>query len=108
MRIPRCILPGIFLLLVQACGDEKTTEQNRDRPNVIIILTDDQGFGDVGFHGHPELKTPHLDRLARHAPLVLGASRKGILGRLTGVEDPAHRDLATAVTTALGFASFSS
>jgi arylsulfatase A-like enzyme len=32
-------------------------------PNVILILTDDQGYGDLGRHGHPVLKTPHLDRL---------------------------------------------
>ena len=35
-----------------------------ERPNVILIFTDDQGFGDVGFHGNAELKTPHLGRLA--------------------------------------------
>lgn len=35
------------------------------RPNVIFILTDDQGFGDGRFAGHPYAKTPHLDRLAR-------------------------------------------
>ncbi len=46
----------------------------------------------------------NLDRFARHAPLVLGTSRKGFLRRLTGVEEPEERDLATAVTTALGFA----
>lgn len=32
-------------------------------PNVILIMTDDQGYGDIGAHGHPFLKTPHLDRL---------------------------------------------
>lgn len=34
-----------------------------DSPNVILILTDDQGYGDLAAHGHPQLKTPHLDRL---------------------------------------------
>ena len=34
-----------------------------DRPNVIIVLTDDQGYGDIGAHGHPFLKTPNMDKL---------------------------------------------
>jgi arylsulfatase len=33
------------------------------RPNIVVILTDDQGYGDLSCHGHPVLKTPHLDRL---------------------------------------------
>jgi arylsulfatase A-like enzyme len=35
------------------------------RPNLIIILTDDQGFGDVGFNGCKDIPTPNLDALAR-------------------------------------------
>lgn len=42
-------------------------EQNSDRPNVVLIMTDDQGYGDLSCHGNPILKTPHLDRLHRQS-----------------------------------------
>lgn len=35
----------------------------RTQPNIVLIMTDDQGYGDLGCHGHPFLKTPNLDKL---------------------------------------------
>jgi arylsulfatase A-like enzyme len=34
------------------------------QPNVVLVMTDDQGYGDLSFHGNPILKTPHIDKLA--------------------------------------------
>ncbi len=35
------------------------------KPNIVLVMTDDQGWGQVGYNGHPILKTPHLDAMAK-------------------------------------------
>ena len=35
-----------------------------DKPNIILCMTDDQGWYETGYNGHPELKTPNLDAMA--------------------------------------------
>lgn len=37
--------------------------QAQERPNIIIMMTDDQGYGDIGAHGNPYLKTPHMESI---------------------------------------------
>jgi arylsulfatase A-like enzyme len=44
-----------------------STGSERDKPNVILVMTDDQGYGELSFHGNPVLKTPNLDQLARQS-----------------------------------------
>jgi arylsulfatase A-like enzyme len=36
-----------------------------DRPNIVLVMADDQGWGDTAYNGHPELVTPHLDAMAK-------------------------------------------
>jgi arylsulfatase A-like enzyme len=38
--------------------------QAAERPNVVVILADDLGYGDLGCYGHPTIRTPNLDRMA--------------------------------------------
>ncbi|MCR9064055.1 MAG: sulfatase-like hydrolase/transferase [Cytophagales bacterium] len=47
-----------FLLLISLLGF------SQNKPNIIVILTDDQGWADVGFNGATDIQTPNLDRLA--------------------------------------------
>ncbi len=52
-------VPGIERGIVQAA------QPSPSRPNVVLILMDDLGYGDLGSYGATDIKTPHLDRLAR-------------------------------------------
>lgn len=51
------LLSGLLLLLAGAC-----TVETDSRPNVILIITDDQGYGEIGAHGNDIIQTPNLDQ----------------------------------------------
>jgi arylsulfatase len=53
-----------ILLLLFVLVASPAFSQTGDRPNVILIITDDQGYGDLGFTGNPHIRTPVLDSLA--------------------------------------------
>ncbi len=54
-----------LMMLATVCGVNVANAQNSvDKPNVILIMCDDLGWGDVGFNGNKVIKTPHLDRMA--------------------------------------------
>src|SRR5262245_32455599 len=38
-----------------------------ERPNILLVMTDDQGYGELGCHGNPILQTPNLDRLHKES-----------------------------------------
>src|SRR5216683_1012469 len=55
---------ALAIVLVASCAGESRRENNRP-PNIVIILTDDQGYADVGCFGGQGIRTPNLDRMAR-------------------------------------------
>src|SRR5688572_32417834 len=55
----------VGLLALTACAPARSEKATpRRAPNVVIVMTDDQGYGELSCHGNPYLKTPNLDRLA--------------------------------------------
>lgn len=88
--------------LLLAAGMQATEPE---RPNIILILADDLGYGDVGFQGGTQIPTPHLDRLAASgivcaqgyvsAP-VCSPSRAGLLTGRNQVEFGYDNNLAEA------------
>jgi arylsulfatase B len=53
----------IGLLGILGCSGNSSESRDKDQPNILIIVADDLGWNDVGFHGS-EIKTPSLDKLA--------------------------------------------
>lgn len=91
-----------FAIVVGLCADRCNAA---DRPNIIVILADDLGYGDLGCYGASDLRTPHLDRMAKEgtrftdysvaAPLctpsraaLMTGRYPGRLGLATGVLRP--------------------
>ena len=52
----------IFSCILFSCNNKEI-----DRPNVILIITDDQGFGDIGYNGNTKINTSNLDNLANES-----------------------------------------
>src|SRR6185312_3298998 len=94
----------------------QTLSRPRRRPNILFILADDLGYGDLSCYGRPDYQTPHLDRLATQGVRFVNAYSAAslctptrcafITGRypartLVGLEEPLTepRDLGERVKT---------
>ena len=78
------IISLIFISILSfSCSD-----QEKMHPNIIVIVSDDQGYADVGFHGSKEIRTPNIDRIANNGVIfsdgyvsyaVCSPSRAGLI-----------------------------
>jgi uncharacterized sulfatase len=66
-------------------------------PNIVLLIGDDQAWSDYGFTGHPHIKTPHLDRLAReslvfkHGYVPTSLCRASLATMITGLFPHQHK-----------------
>ena len=82
-------LIALLALIFFGCGDAKNPKEfNPASPNIVIIFTDDQGWNDLSCFGSPDIRTPHIDKLANEgarftsfyvAQPVCSASRAALL-----------------------------
>ena len=49
---------------IAGCSALSSTEVDSDRPNFIVVLADDLGYGDIGSYGSPDIRTPRIDAMA--------------------------------------------
>ena len=77
-----------FLIVVFICISCNDDNQSIRSPNIILIISDDQGYADVGFHGSKEVFTPNIDRIASNGVIfsegyvsyaVCSPSRAGLI-----------------------------
>ncbi|MEM7143662.1 MAG: sulfatase [Verrucomicrobiota bacterium] len=81
------ILALLVVTSARATEEESSRQEFSKKPNILIIFTDDQGYGDVGCYGNKQLKTPNLDKLAAdgtrftsfYSQAVCGPSRSALL-----------------------------
>lgn len=78
----------LFLLCIHLfIGCTQQNGENVNKPNVIIVITDDQGYGDIACHGNPWIKTPKMDQLHEesirftnyHCGTTCAPTRSGIM-----------------------------
>lgn len=90
--ISRILVLSVLTVLISCSGVKsqsvKLTENKSTRPNIIIVMTDDMGYNDVGFNGSKDIMTPEIDKLASGGTICTsgyvahsfcGPSRAGLL-----------------------------
>ena len=64
MRYRLAKLVGWFALAVAVLGQAHPDERDFTKPNIVILLADDLGYGELGCQGNSEIPTPHIDSIA--------------------------------------------
>ncbi len=79
IAVAACACALATLLATETRSQQRSTSATPSRPNVILIMTDDMGYADLGSYGGRDIKTPIIDRLARDGVRLADAYANGVL-----------------------------
>ncbi len=90
-----------ILLANTNCSQPDTAQQSPRPPNVILVMTDDQGYGDIGALGNTMIETPNLDQLHAesvrltnyHVDPTCSPTRSALLSGRYSTRTPTHEFL---------------
>ena len=94
--VGRWLAPLCIALVASCLSSGNLHAQQPRRPNVVMILTDDQGWGDLSINGNTNLRTPHIDSLAGAAPSSIASSCSPSVRRRGPSSSPAATTPAAA------------
>ena len=102
-RITTLAISALVVLIAQAIYTQRVSADQAQRPNIVLIMADDMGWGDSATYGHKLIQTPNLDRLASEgvkftqcysACGVCSPSRSSILTGRTPYRNGVYRQLS--------------
>jgi N-acetylglucosamine-6-sulfatase len=94
--LPSRLLPALLAAAGLLCAGLAGASAAADRPNILFILADDVRWDDLGVTGHPFVKTPHIDRIAKEGVMFRNAFATTVIcspsraNILTGLQTRAH------------------
>ncbi|TWU51060.1 Arylsulfatase [Rubripirellula tenax] len=65
MNLRQVVAATVLVVAVLQTVDTASADERASRPNIVFLFADDWGWGDLSCHGHPYVRTPNIDRLAR-------------------------------------------
>jgi hypothetical protein len=82
---------GVALLLLTitfSCSNAQKDKKadNEELPNIVLLMGDDHGWDEVGYNGHPFVKTPVLDEMVKEMQAELRKWQESVLNSLTGAD----------------------
>ena len=63
------------LLSLSILAISATALPANEKPNIVLVMTDDQGWGDVAYYGNPVVKTPHLDAMSKGVFVLIASTQ---------------------------------